>query len=43
MLSKMEDIMIIGFILGLPAFFLGFFGVIILSIAVPVWILDWIF
>jgi hypothetical protein len=38
----MEDGMIVGFILGIPAFFLGFVLVIIGAIAVPAWILKWI-
>ena len=42
MLSKMEDGMLTGAVLAPLGFFLGFFAVIILGIAVPLWILDWI-
>ena len=42
MLSKMEDGMLPGAVLAPLAFFTGFFAVIILGIAVPAWILDWI-
>ena len=40
--SKMGDSLVLGIMLGMVTFWVGFVGVIILAIALPIWVLQMI-